>query len=44
MFFEKIKCLASTYKSGGFSGKLPKKTIYIKYCESIEKILSKKLF
>ena len=23
-FFEKTECLASTYKSGGLSGKLPK--------------------
>ena len=43
MFFEKIEYLASTYKSGGLSGKLPKRTIYIKefisylnqYCEII---------
>ena len=29
MFFEKVECLVSTYKSGGLSCKLPKKTIYI---------------
>ena len=29
MFFEKVECLASTYKSGGLICKLPKKTIYI---------------
>ena len=29
MFFKKVECLASTYKSGGLSCKLPKKTIYI---------------
>ena len=26
MFFEKAECLASTYKSGGLSDKLPKKS------------------
>ena len=43
MLFEKVECLASTYKSGGLSGKLPKRTIYInefisylnQYCEII---------
>ena len=29
MFFEKAECLASTYKSGGLSYKLPKMTRYI---------------
>ena len=29
MLFEKTECLASTYKSGGLSGKLPKKIMYI---------------
>ena len=28
-FFQKTECLASTYKSGGLSGKLPKKIMYI---------------
>ena len=28
-FFEKAKCLASTYKSCGFNNKLPKMTMYI---------------
>ena len=28
-FFEKVECLASTYKSGGLSCKLPKRTRYI---------------
>ena len=27
--FEKAECLASTYKSGGLSGKLPKRTVYM---------------
>ena len=30
MFFEKVECLASTYKSGSLRGKLPKKTVYIR--------------
>ena len=29
MLFEKVECLASTYKSGGLSYKLPKMTRYI---------------
>ena len=29
MLFEKTKCLANTYKSGGLSYKLPKRTRYI---------------
>ena len=29
VFFEKIECLTSTYKSGSLSGKLPKMTMYI---------------
>ena len=29
MFFEKVECLDSTYKSGDLSDKLPKKTMYI---------------
>ena len=29
MLFEKVECLASTYKSGGLSYKLPKRTRYI---------------
>ena len=28
-FFEKVKCLASTYKIDDLSSKLPKKTIHI---------------
>ena len=28
-FLKKTECFASTYKSGGLSGKLPKKTMYI---------------
>ena len=43
MLFEKVECLASTYKSGHLRGKLPKMTIYIRkfisylnqYCEII---------
>ena len=30
MFLKKVKCLTSTYKSNGLSGKLPKKIMYIK--------------
>ena len=29
MLFDKVECLANTYKSGGLSCKLPKKTRYI---------------
>ena len=29
MLFDKVECLANTFKSGGLSCKLPKKTRYI---------------
>ena len=43
MLFEKVECLADTYKSGSLKDKLPKRTMYIRefisylnqYCEII---------
>ena len=29
MLFDRVECLANTYKSGGLIFKLPKKTIYM---------------
>ena len=40
MFFEKVECLASTYKSGGLSYKLPKRTRYIYISEFFDLIIS----
>ena len=46
MLFEKVECLTSTYKSGDFSGKLPKMTkcvyiyIYIYIKEFISYLVS----
>ena len=40
MFFEKAECLASTYKSGGLSYKLPKRTRYIYISEFFVLIIS----